>query len=134
MNLSSKLIISAVVIITAFAVGRYSARSDTKTQTQVLTAVKTDTVTKTIVNKKPSGETTTTTIEEHITDTKRLDKTTTEAGKRSLINLSALGGLDTRTLQPVYGISANKEFIGPITVGAWGLTNGSVGVSVGWTF
>lgn len=132
MKLSSKLAISVVVIITTYAFGRYSARPDTKTQ--VLTAVKTDTVTKTIVNKKPSGETTTTTIEEHITDTKRLDKTTTEAGKRSLINLSALGGLDTRTLQPVYGISANKEFIGPITVGAWGLTNGSVGVSVGWTF
>ena len=35
---------------------------------------------------------------------------------------------------PLYGISANKEFIGPITIGAFGLTNGTIGLSIGVNF
>jgi hypothetical protein len=34
----------------------------------------------------------------------------------------------------MYGISVHREFIGPITLGAFGLTNGTVGLSIGVNF
>lgn len=51
---------------------------------------------------------------------------------RPRVGLSALVGTDFNV--PVYGIAVNKEFIGPITLGAWGLTNKTVGLSIGLNF
>lgn len=39
-----------------------------------------------------------------------------------------------RDWKQLYGLSVNHEVIGPVTVGAWGLTNGTLGVSVGINF
>jgi peptidoglycan hydrolase-like amidase len=55
--------------------------------------------------------------------------------KTSKINVSVLAGTDvTSRFKPEYGISINKEFIGPVTIGAFGMTNGVLGVSIGITF
>ena len=51
------------------------------------------------------------------------------------MNISALVGVDLpNSLKPLYGASFTKQFLGPISIGAWGLTNGTLGVSVGINF
>jgi len=138
----TKVIISVVVVLGAFATGRYSANSPT-----VKTDIKTDTDTQaqrdthktTVITEDPKTKNKTITItEDTIVNTQTVAKTddkTTVTASKSIINISALAGLDTsRGFVPVYGLSANKELIGPITVGAFGLTNGVIGVSVGFNF
>lgn len=49
-------------------------------------------------------------------------------------NVSALAGIDAHTLTPIYGISATRQLVGPITAGAFALTNGVLGLSVGISF
>ncbi len=81
------------------------------------------------VIKRPDG-----TVEKVITDKSKIiteDSTKQNIG-RSKVNLSALVGTDFTS--PAYGLHVSKEFLGPITLGAWGLTNKTVGLSVGLNF
>lgn len=143
MDTKYKIIIGVVALLVAFAFGRYSAPkipdSHTVTDTTKEVQKNADTHKTTTITETPDGKKVTTITEDTITksssesDTKK-DQTIT-APKTSIINISALAGLDTgRGFTPTYGISANKELIGPITVGAFGLTNGTIGVSVGVNF
>lgn len=139
MSTKYKVIISIVVVLVAFAFGRYSAPKvpDSHTVTDTTKEVNKDTHKTTVVTKTPDGKEVTTIVEDTTTksdsDTKK-DQTIT-APKTSLINISALAGLDTgRGFVPTYGISASKELIGPVTVGAFGLTNGTIGLSIGVNF
>lgn len=146
MNLSIKtqIIIVFVLLLFGFSFGRYSAPTipNTKTDTKTDTNTNTDTNSHkvTVITKDPkTGQETTTITEDKNTETKKVTDTKTDtivtAPKSSVINISALAGLDTaRGFIPTYGISANKELIGPVTVGAFGLTNGTIGVSVGLNF
>lgn len=36
--------------------------------------------------------------------------------------------------KPIYGIQIDKQFIGPIRLGAFGLDNGTIGVAIGFNF
>lgn len=139
MDTKYKVIISIVVVLVAFAFGRYSAPKvpDSHTVTDTTKEVNKDTHKTTVVTKTPDGKEVTTIVEDTTTksdsDTKK-DQTVT-APKTSLINISALAGLDIgRGFIPTYGISASKELIGPVTVGAFGLTNGTIGLSIGINF
>lgn len=91
------------------------------------------TVTHTVT--KPSGETdTTTTVTDH---SQHLSNSTNiTALPKPKWNVSALIANDFShgNIVPTYGASAQKEFIGPITIGAFGLTNGTIGVSIGLDF
>lgn len=51
--------------------------------------------------------------------------------KGSKVNISILGGIKSDLNTVVYGASVSKELIGPITIGAWGLTDKTFGISVG---
>lgn len=79
--------------------------------------------------KRPDG-----TYEKVIVDKSKIvtDEKTKLNAARPRVGLSALVGTDFST--PVYGFAVNKEFIGPITLGAWGLTNKTLGVSIGLNF
>ena len=143
MDTKYKVIAGTAVVLVSFAFGRYSAPkiadSTTKTETQKDVQKDTDTHKITTVTETPDGKKVTTITEDTTTksnsqtDTKK-DQTIT-APKSSVINISALAGLDTgRGFVPTYGISASKELIGPIAVGAFGLTNGTIGISVGVNF
>lgn len=98
--------------------------------------VKTDIQTVTHTVTQPGGviETTTTTIDR--TQRTETSKNSTVVAKRSTINVSALVANDfsTGSLKPLYGVSVSKEVIGQITVGAFGLTNGTLGLSLGLNF
>lgn len=142
-SIKTKIIMSVVALLVAFSFGRYSAPTvpDVKTDIKTNTDKQTNTETKktTTITEDPKGNKVTTINEDTTTQTKKntdtqLDQTVT-APKKSIINISALAGLDTgRGFIPTYGISANKELIGPITVGAFGLTNGTIGLSIGLNF
>lgn len=140
-----KVIGSAAALATAFAFGRYSAPVTPTVKTHEITNTSEsmkkdqDTHKKISITKKPDGtvitditvDTDTKTDANKNTDLK-LDQTVTPP-KRSTLNVSALGGYDFRK-GPVYGGSVSKEVLGPITIGGFGLTNGTVGVSIGLNF
>jgi len=152
------LVIGAIVALAvAFAMGRYTAPVKVKTETQVVEVDKKtkDTEvdrdkhkeTKIVEVNKPDGtkETTTTIVED--TNTNKKEKQTdllTETEKSSteitraggFLYVQGLAGLDKLSLsgRPIYGASVSKEVLGPISVGAWGLTNSTFGLSLGLRF
>lgn len=151
MSTKYKVIIAALALLVSFAAGRYTVATVTKTETaakDVNHSVsdadkdvhKVTTVTEQV---KPDGtkQITTKTVEDsHATkqiddsDVKTSDTKTEVTRGASKINLSALAGIDFNTKSAVYGASVTKDLLGPINTGAWGLTNGTVGVSIGLSF
>jgi len=149
MNTKYKIIISIVVVVTAFAAGRYSAPKIPDSHIVTTTVVddkkevKQDDHKKTVIVKTPDGTTTTTITDEDVVTTQDVKDTdqhvdaTITAPKTSKLNVSALVGTPftgPNPFQPVYGVSVTKEVLGPISVGVWALTNSTVGVSLGWDF
>lgn len=138
---NKKLAITAVSLIGIFAIG-YRVGVSHSDKTTDVTKVVTDKTTvkkktKTKVIKAPDGtETTETEVSDTVTDTKRTKDSTVvkEAGAKTHIN--ALVGVDVTNgpIAPIYGVAVSRDLVGPISVGAFGLTNGVVGASVGISF
>ena len=162
METRQKVIISVCALALAFATGRYTVPEKIKVETKIVevekkTENKKEDVnqnkhkeTKTVIVEKPTGEkeTTTTTVEDTKTDkssdTAKNDTTTKDSTENkdiklgdSKVTVSALAGVQYSVgtgVAPVYGACVSKPIIGPVTVGLWGLSNASGGVSVGLTF
>lgn len=141
----TKVIIVSAGLLTAFAVGRYTAPSPNLkekesistdiTKNENISTKKETTITETPDGKKITkiDEETTTKTKEKEDQLEKLDLSITT--KKSIVSVNALVGYDfTRGPVPTYGLAISKEFLGPITLGAWGLTNGTIGVSVGVNF
>lgn len=81
------------------------------------------------VVKSPDG-----TVKKVITDKSKINTGVHEKVNigRPRYGLSVLVGTDFSN--PVYGLHVNKELLGPITVGVFGLTNKTLGVSIGLNF
>lgn len=143
-------LVSILALTASFAVGRYSV-SQPPAVTKV-DDIKKDIIkdvdsdkhkeTTTVIEKDPDGKTkTTTTVTEDTTTKKHVDTTiekhedlTITPTIRDTLNVSALIGADFRQKDPVYGVSVTKQFLGPVTIGIFGLTNYTVGLSVGLNF
>lgn len=158
MTLKYKIIISIIVVATAYAFGRYSAPEKVKTVVQTVEVEKkvTDTQTdrdkhkKTVVHEvtKPDGtkETTTEITEDTNTDRKTSSTTddtktasqvteVTKSGKR--LNISAMAGAPidfTKPVSPIIGAEVSTNLIGPVRLGVWGLNNATGGVTIGLDF
>ena len=148
MQVKYKVIISVVVLAVAFASGRYSVNSSPNTKTTEV--VKTNTQEQTDQNKHivtvitkdcKTGKEVTTITEDDVVREKEAQKTVTDLlqtvtqQQRSKFNVSALADVDlTSAFKPSYGISIEREVIGPITAGVYGLTNGVIGISIGVNF
>lgn len=151
LSTKTKVIGSILVVLTAFAAGRYSVNSPTIKTTETL--VQTDkttedknTHTKTTITevKQPTGIDTTTTVIDQVAnddtvsqDQQKLEvQQTVTPPKKDTLNISVLGANDFSRglLVPTYGLSVTKSVFGPVTVGAFGLMNGVVGVSIGLNF
>ncbi len=146
LSIKSKITIAVVSLLTAFATGRYSVQAPAvKTQETVKSNenIKTDKdIHKvTVITKKPTGEEVTTITEDDkaksdstSNSTSTLDQTVTPP-KINTLNVSALAGIGlASSIQPTYGLSISKQLIGPVTTGLFGLTNGTIGVSIGLNF
>lgn len=132
-----------------FAIGRYT-KSPAKVSTQIVeqqkekeTEAKNIQTHKTVTETKhPDGtDTIVTQIDQTTTDakTEQIDttiKATTSVTPVKTLNISVLGANDFHesVFKPTYGLSVTKPLIGPLTIGAFGLMNGVVGVSIGLDF
>lgn len=163
MQKKTKIILGAVAALFLVALGRFTAPEKVVIETQIVekkteekkedTKTKRDKKTKKIITEItfPDGrkevrteivEDTSTTREtekETNTDVVRNENTTKTVTSRSdRLRLSALVGADLRNginlETPVFGAHIDKRFLGPITIGLWGLSNRSGGVSLGLEF
>lgn len=145
MDRNPTLTIIAVVAVLAFAFGRYSVKlpPDTKTAEQKITDDKkttdTDTHRITVIEKDcKTGIEKTIITEDSTTREKETQKTVDRLfqevtqQKRRTTNISAMGGM--AEFKPVYGASANMEIFGPVTAGVFGVSNGTIGISLGVNF
>lgn len=146
-----KIVVLVSVSAIAFTVGRYTVPTKVRIETKIVEVEKKTTdsesskhkETEIITIKNPDGsEKTTTKI---IEDSNKQKKTESDSAKNTnsstettksgpSINLAALGGWDLSSQKPVYGALVSKQILGPVTIGAFGLSNGSVGGSVGVQF
>lgn len=150
LNPKREIAIVLVGLIVSFALGRYSIDPPavktievSKTVTQQEEKKDVHVQTKTIIVELPTGaKTTTTTVDTVVTDAKDTDtkvqdeKIHTEIpNPKNTLNISALVAQDMHALGvPSYGISVQKQFIGPVTIGVFGLTSGIIGISIGLNF
>lgn len=144
METKYKVIISTVVIVGSFAAGRYSAPISVKEKEKTdVSTNKVEKVKKKVVKEKttkPDGTIVERTTKEDINTVSEKTKEKTETskdveGRRDLVNISLLGGWSFYNQQPIYGLYVSKNVLGPITLGAFGLTqmgqNNIFGVAVG---
>ena len=91
------------------------------------------TVTRTI--REPSGAVdTVTTVTDHSTKVEQDIKSALVA-KQLNWHAGAQIGIDVhKGLIPIYGVSLDRRIFGPVTVGGFGLTNGTIGISIGLSF
>lgn len=131
--------ITIVLVVAAYLAGYFLSPHKIKTETKTVEVEKI--VTKVVKqkvrikeNKDGSKETVI------ITDTKSDEKTdidSKESNKEvtngSRLNISVLAG-SSFPLNWTFGVSATRQVLGPITFGAWGLSNGTFGLSAGLNF
>lgn len=151
MNKEAIFIIAALIIL-SFAFGRYSApekiKIETKTVTVEIEKVKTDentdnskTVTEIIrpdhtIIKRTRYDKKTDKTTQTITEDRKEVQESKEITKGSKVTIAALGSLNLTHLTSgiTYGASISKAILGPITLGLWGLTDSTIGVSCGLEF
>lgn len=149
MSTLKQILIGIVVVLVSLAAG-YGFGKKAQSDTSVKSGIKTDIVqdknthtqTKTVTVKQPDGKVETTTTTDTVTLTKETENkdvqsSTTVTASKSKINVSAMVQYDIfhpSFSGPAYGLSVSKEVLGPITVGAYGLTNGTIGITVGVDF
>lgn len=147
MKTTNKIIVFTVISVGAFALGRYSVPEKVRVETKVVEVekkeIKKDKKSETVIVKvtKPDG-----TVEEHTTivsgETTDINKNVNTVSNQNSeivrgdikLSVSALVGTDLSTNNPVYGASLTTPVLGPILLGAFGLTNKTFGLSVGLTF
>lgn len=131
-----------LALLIGVACGRYTLPAKIVTKTVVTTdsskhesdhsvVVRTET-------RKPDGtDTIITTTQKNVTNVSTAD--TTSLSSKAVTydterwELLGVAGLDLRGA-PAYGAEINYRLLGPVTIGAMGLTSGFVGVSVGLRF
>jgi myo-inositol-hexaphosphate 3-phosphohydrolase len=126
-----KYIIILIIAATCFSLGRYTAPKPKVEEHKTQDVITHETI---VVVKRPDGTTeSTTTVDSHSkSDTSKIIIPT----KISTLTVYGLAGVDTtsRLLKPIYGVEVSKQIIGSIRLGAFGMTNGVVGLTIGMDF
>lgn len=160
MSSKTKVILTIVAISLTFALGRFTSPTKVKVETKIVEVEKTtkDTNSDTAKNKHktttvtevvhPDGtkETKTTTTEDSNANNKTTivetsdkasttDKTKEIVKSSGKLTIAAMGGatLD-KAFDPIYGGQISKDLLGPISLGVWGLSNRTAGLSIGLSF
>lgn len=153
MNTKQTIIALVVALLTGLAIGRFTLPSKVITKTEIKEVDKNtaqvrqkdNSVTTITEVKKPDGTVTTTTkIDNNIqtnskntsTDSKdsKTDKEVTYNTNRWTIQAVAAFRPFSGSVPTVYGGSVSYRLLGPITVGGIGLSDGTVGASLGLSF
>lgn len=133
-------VVMVIVVVVSYSFGRYMAPEKVRTEIQTVTVEvekKVNKKQKVYIRENTDGSketviVTDTTTDERSKGAQRTDSKEVVSSKDKL-NVSILAG-SSLSLQPIVGASAHKNFIGPITLGVWGLSNGTGGLSVGLNF
>lgn len=130
-----------IIIVIAFYSGRYTAPSKTETKTVEIEVEKIqehqDKIVIEKVNKDGSKETITRVITDRNKDTiKGSEETKIVENKKSPLNVYAMGGIDITNPANgfIVGAHVSKQLLGPVSIGVFGFSNKTVGVSVGMSF
>lgn len=136
-----QVIAGLIMLIIAFAWGRYSAPTKVETKTITVEVEKTKVVEKKVIVEKvnPDGSKTTVTTVDTNTETQtdtNTNSTTVKENKKSTLNVYAMGGLDVTNPANgfIVGAHVSKQLLGPVSIGLFGFTNKTAGVSVGFSF
>jgi 23S rRNA pseudoU1915 N3-methylase RlmH len=140
LNKNKEALGGVIIIVIAFYCGKYSAPERIKTEIKVVEVEKEvkKSEHKTIkIKQNNDGSKETIIISDTNTEEKSKEKTTEE--KKEIIrnaktNISLLVGGAYPISGPHYGLSVQRQLIGPITLGAWGTTNNNFGLSIGLNF
>lgn len=145
MNLKTAAIVLGALCAVSFAVGRYTApekvKTEIKIQKEVITQQVVHTVTKVV--ERPDGTKETEVTQDSDTNTHSdtvKDKLKEVIVSHDSLNISILAGAQPHLFQGIsvgpiiYGASVTKTLWGPVTIGAWGLSDLSAGVSLGLNF
>ena len=137
-SLKTLTIACAVCLILGAALTRYSAQTpSTKEVVKTDTQKDTETHTVTTVEEQPNGVKKTTTVTDvSQTVSRQSDKTNriTPISNKPKNFVSGLGGYDVSRRTYAYGLHVQRELIGPVTVGVFGLSNNTYGISLGVNF
>jgi hypothetical protein len=127
----NKVYVLAVVVI--FGAGVFAGKSLIKPVVKIEERLveKRDIVTQIKEITKPDGTKEIVTIIQEKTITKNEKTISPEKTKHQL---SALVGTNTKILAPIYGIEYNRRFTDNTKLGVWGMSNGTIGLSVGLEF
>jgi hypothetical protein len=156
MTNKTRIIVEIIIMAVAFSTGRWLAPEKIKTEIKTVEVEKKtddkqedkqDHKKVTIIETtKPDGtKTKTTTItddRDDKSDDKSTDNTTTTTDKTkevtrgsSPLTISFMAGMGIPApATPIYGLSITRPVLGPVTLGLFGMTNRTGGVSVGLTF
>jgi len=153
MTEKTKVIIAGVIaaVIGLTIVGSLPNKTKEEThetkqeQVEKETQVKTHKETKTVDRINPDGSRETTTVVVESSDSLSIDATSTTQSSDSKsetsrdgskVTISALVGAEISYPlgAPVYGVHVSRPLLGPITVGLWGMSNRTAGVSIGLQF
>lgn len=142
-----KVIASVAVVLTSFALGRYTVPEKVKIETKVVEVdkkvkrVKKDVKIHVTTVKRPDGtvETNKTITDQSKTDSKDdsskvSDKQSETVRGDSKVTIGLMGGVDFLSGKTLIGGSVYKPLFGPIGFGAWGLSNTSFGGTIGLSF
>lgn len=154
MNTKQTIGIAASCLVLGFAFGHYFRPVEVKETDKIVTTDKKQDMTvtdtkqnehkRTVIVEEPNGKKTTT-IEDVIdsdnhktnvaidTSKETEDKSKITINSTSKLNISLLAGVSSFLNSPtlIYGVSFSREVLGPITLGLYGFTNKSGGVSLG---
>jgi hypothetical protein len=134
-----KVVVGILIIVVAFSFGRYTAptKVETKTVTVEVEKVKIDRNRIVIEKTNKDGSKIKITRSSSMTDrnTQTSQQSTKLVENKSSLNISALAGVDvTKPTGIVFGAHVSKQLIGPVSIGVFGLTNKTVGASIGLSF
>lgn len=151
MSTRNKVILCVILLATSYAAGRYTTPQSIKIVEVEKKVAKDSTKTekdshKKVVTKKvthPDGTTdeTTTTTDDTSSSKQTKSVVADDKSKSSeiikssgILTIEALAGVNPLDGKFAYGASISRNLIGPIRLGAWGLTSGQIGVSLGLGF
>ena len=134
-------IVGVVIIVVTFYAGKHSAPTKVETKVVTVEVEKAKVVEKKVIVEKVNKDGSKTTVTTIDTNTEKerssaASNISSKENKKSPLNVSVMGGLDISDPANgfIVGAHVTKQLLGPISFGLFGLTNGTAGVSVGFSF
>ena len=139
--MNNKYVVPVICFAFGAATAFYYAPTKIKTETVVVEKQQTKTEQDTVIIEKTDKDgtkvkTTTIKTKKESQANKNTEASTVQENNKPQYHVSVMAGLDVTNLKnpAVFGVHAQKQFIGPFSLGAFIMTNATAGLSVGIQF